>query len=333
MFRLAALLPLVACATNAPSPPTATATGELGAWQPGPPLPTPRANHCSAAIDDWILVIGGNHQSGSDFVKTDEIHAAQLAPDGTLGAWQLAGRTPSPVSECTATSDGRHLYIIDGLYDTATDNGHVYTADLDPTGHLGTLTTMTTLPVGTVAISSEATVAGASLVIAHSALDADDTGALTTPLTTPTWSTDDWAIKFRAQAQYAFTATHAYTLGGYHDPSAVLTDVYVAPLTGGPATATTALPAPTGFGEAVAVDDYIFLVGGRAQVFGGTPMTATYATHIAADGTLEGWSTATALPMARTNHDLVLVGDFLVLTGGAANGGGDSTVLIAQARY
>jgi len=315
-------------------PPTAVATGELGDWQPGPPLPTPRANHCSAAIDDWILVIGGNHQSGSDFVKTDEIHAAQLAPDGTLGPWQLAGHTPSPVSECTATSDGRRLYLIDGLYDTASDNGHVFTADLDATGHLGTLTTMTTLPAGTVAISSEATVADGNLVVAHSALDADTTGALTTPLTSPTWTTDDWAIKFRAQAQYAFTATHAYTLGGYHDPSAVLTDVYVAPLSPsrGPATATTALPAPTGFGEAVAVDDYLFLVGGRAQVFGGSPTIATYSAHIAADGTVEAWQTTAALPMPRTNHDLARVGDFLVLTGGADTGGGDATVLVSRVR-
>ena len=330
MFRLAALLPLVACATN--TPPTATATGELGAWQAGPALPTPRANHCSAAIDDWILVIGGNHQSGSDFVKTDEIHAAQLAPDGTLGPWQLAGHTPSPVSECTATADGRHLYVIDGLYDTATDNGHVFTADLDTTGHLSPLTAMTSLPDGVVAISSEATISNGDLVIAHSSLDADATGALTTPLASPTWSTDDWNINFRAQAQYAFTATHAYTLGGYHDTSAVLPDVFVAPLAGGPATATAALPTPTGFGEAVAVDDYLFVVGGRAQVFGGTPTTSTFSAHIAADGTLEAWQPQAALPMPRTNHDLALVGDFLVLTGGATTAGGDTSVLLVRVR-
>lgn len=329
MFRLAALLPVVACATNSP---TATATGALGAWQAGPPLPTARANHCSAAIGDWIVVIGGNHQAGSELVKTDEIHAAKLAPDGTLGPWQLAGHTPSPVSECTATAGGNKLYLIDGLYDTATDNGHVFVADLDDAGQLSTLTTMTTLPVGTVAISSEATVAGGDLVIAHSSLDSDATGALTTPLAAPAWSTDDWSIPFRAQAQYAFTDAHAYTLGGYHDPSAVLADVYVAPLAGGPATTTTALPAPTGFGEAVAVDDYLFLVGGRGQVFGGTPTTTTFSAHIAADGTLEPWQPQAALPVPRTNHDLALVGDFLVLTGGADTAGGDTTVLISRVR-
>ena len=330
MPRLACCLAALAACT---SPPTATATGELGTWQVGPALPTPRANHCSAAIDDWLLVIGGNHQSGSDFVKTDEIHAARLAADGTLGPWQLAGHTPSPVSECTATSDGHRLYVIDGLYDTDADNGKVYTADLDASGMLSPLTAMTALPDGVVAISSEATVHDAQLVVMHSSLDTDATGALETPLATPAWTSKDFGITFRAQAQYAFTATHAYTLGGYHDTNAVLADTFVAPLGGGPAAPTTALPAPTGFGEAIAVDDYLFVVGGRSQVFGGTGVATTYSAHIAADGSLEAWQPAMALPMGRTNHDVARIRDFLVLTGGATTGGGDSTVLVAQVRY
>ena len=326
-MRTAALLLVAACSTT----PTRAATGELGTWQAGPALPTPRANHCSAAIDNWILVIGGNYESSGTFVKTDEIHAAQLAADGTLGPWQLAGHTPSPVSECTATASGHRLYIIDGLYDTDTDSRKVYTADLDAHGMLSPLTSMTDLPA--IAISSEATVHANDLVVMHSSLDTDATGELTTPVTSPAWTTADLGITFRAQPQYAFTATHAYTLGGYHDTSAVLTDAFVAPLAGGPATPTTALPAPTGFGEAVAVDDYMFLVGGRNVVFGGTGTTATYVTHIAKDGSLEAWQPAAPLPMGRTNHDLVLVGDFLVLTGGATSGGGDATVLVSQVRY
>ena len=302
-MRTAALLLVAACSTT----PTRSATGELGAWQAGPALPTPRANHCSAAIDNWVLVIGGNYQSNGTFVKTDEIHAAPLA------------------------ADGRRLYVIDGLYDTDTDSRKVYTADLDAHGMLSPLASMTDLP--TIAISSEATVHGRDLVVMHSSLDTDATGELSTPVTAPTWTTTDLGITFRAQPQYAFTATHAYTLGGYHDTSAVLADAFVAPLAGGPAVPTTPLPTPTGFGEAVAVDDYVFLVGGRTQVFGGSGTTATYAAHIEAGGALEAWQPATALPMGRTNHDLVRVGDFLVLTGGATSGGGDATVLVSQVRY
>src|SRR5438309_12026273 len=85
---------------DAPAEPH-VATGEVGTWQAAPALPIARANHCAAVIDDWLLVIGGNRAlPGGGFAKTDEIHAARLAADGTLGAWQLAGYTASAVSEC-----------------------------------------------------------------------------------------------------------------------------------------------------------------------------------------------------------------------------------------
>src|SRR4051794_35367804 len=101
-MRTAWLVPvLAACSTS----PASVATGELGPWQTAASLPTPRANHCSTAVEDWVLVIGGNYMGADGFVKTDEIHAARVAPDGSLGAWQLAGHTPSPVTECNATSD------------------------------------------------------------------------------------------------------------------------------------------------------------------------------------------------------------------------------------
>jgi len=320
-----------------PPPPADVATGVVGAWQVGPDLLVPRANHCSAVIDDWVLVIGGNHAEGSDFAKTDEIDAAQIAPDGTLGAWQVAGHTPSPVSECTATADGTRLYVIDGLYDTASDGGQVLTADLDATGHLSPLVAMGKLPAGVVAISSEATVRDGVLSVMHSELpDAGNTTeTLRTPVTAVAWSVDDWHVPFRAQAEYAFTADTTLIIGGYGGDSGntVLTDVFTAPIAGGLVTTTTSLPEPVSFGEAVAADDWVFVAGGRAQVFGAAGTTDVFAAQLAADGTLASWQTATSLPVARTNHDMVLAGDFLVLTGGAANGPGDATVLVARVRY
>src|SRR6266850_3547881 len=150
------LMLLVSCTGGGERPPIAN--GTLDPWQAATPLPTARANHCSAVIDDWVLVIGGNRKQGDAFVKTDEIHTGQIEPDGTISAWQLAGRLPSPVSECNATSDGKNLYVIDGLYDTQTDARKIFTAALDPTGHLAPLVTMGGLPDKVIAISSEATV-------------------------------------------------------------------------------------------------------------------------------------------------------------------------------
>lgn len=326
-------LSLSACTSSSPS---TIATGELGEWSVAPEMPTPRANHCSAAIGDWIVVIGGNHQANGGFVKTDEIHTAKLGPDGTIAAWQLAGHTPSPVTECNATSDGQTLYVIDGIYDREDDSRKVWTATLDEnTGLLAPLTSMGSLP--DIAISTEAAVRGGNLLVMKTKVPDHDNGqtvALSSPISSLSWSANDLQIGFRAQAEYAFSDRFIYTLGGYHDTTVgSLTDVSFSPLAGGPAIATTPLPAPVGFGEAVVVDDWLFVVGGRAQVFGGSGTTQVYAAPLAADGSVGDWTTPAALPMARTNHDLALVGDYLVVTGGAATGPGDANVLVARTRF
>jgi hypothetical protein len=326
-MRILLLLIFVACTQGMPP---SVATGELGTWQTGPALPTPRANHCSAVIDDWVLVIGGNHAGGTGFVTTAEIHAAQLR-DGALGNWQLAGMMPSPVTECTATSDGRTLYILDGIYD---DGSHaVWSAKLDEAGQLTAMTSLGALP--DLVVSSEATVHDGTLLVMDTRLpaDGDATVALRSQLTPLAWTSEHLGIDFRAQAEYAFTDNHVFTLGGYHDPArGVLADVFVGSIDGGAARATTPLPIPVGFGEAIAVDDWLFVAGGRAEVFGAPGTANVFAAPVAADGSLGTWR-ETALPMARTNHELALAGDYLVLTGGATMGPGDTTVLVAQVRW
>ena len=332
-MRTALLIVLVGCAAEEP---TKVATGELEAWTAATALPTPRANHCSAAIGDWVVVIGGNYkQANGEFTKTDEIHAAKLT-DGALGAWQLAGHTASPVTECSATSDGEQLFVIDGIYDREQDGRQVFTGTFAE-GTLSTLTSITTLP-GAV-ISSEATIRDGQLLVMDTVLpdEGDQTITLHRPIATDTWTTDDWGIGFRAQAEYAFSEHFAYTLGGYlgGEGNPASTEVFVASIDNGITNirSTTPLPEPVMFGEAVAVDDWVFVVGGRSQVFGGTASTKVYAAQATTDGTLGAWTEVTVLPMGRTNHELVAVGDFLVLPGGADAMGGDANVLIARARF
>jgi hypothetical protein len=335
------LVLLAACSSEGST--VTVANGELEPWQTAAPLPLARANHCSAGTGNVIFVIGGNHKVGDAFVKTDDIHAGTLLSDGTI-TWALAGKTPSPVTECTATAvataGGIRLYVLDGLYDRGADARQVFTADFT-NGQLSALTPFATLPQ--IATSSEATItASGALLLMDSVLpaDGDKTVTLRTSLTARSWSTDDWSIGFRAQAQFAFTDRFAYTIGGYKGDTGnpVTTDVFVAPIdakTGaiGAARATTPLPAPLSFGEAIAVDDHIFVAGGRGQVFGAPGVPTVYAAQVLADGALSEWRTVAALPMARTNHELALAGDFLVVTGGAVDGPGDTHVFTARVRY
>lgn len=322
----------VACAN---SPSQSLATGEVGTWELAEALPTARANHCSAAIGDWVVVVGGNRMADGAFAATDEIHAARMV-DGVLGPWQLAGRMPSAVTECAAATDGRRLFVVDGIFDNEADGGGVWTADLDE-GVLGAITRMGALPGETRAISSEASVRAGELVVMDTLLPAegDTTVTLRTPLSQMSWTTNDWDIGFRAQSEYAFGDRFAYTIGGYHDAQAGATsDVFAAPLDGSAAPrATTPLPKPVGWGEAVVVDDWIFVVGGRAATYGAAGTTDVFTAPIAEDGSVGAWISSGPLPMARTNHELALVGDYLVVTGGASTAGGDANVLVAQVRW
>lgn len=323
-----AMVLCTACAAET----TTVATGELEAWTAGPALPTARANHCSAAIGDWVLAIGGNRKQGDGFVKSDEIHAARLT-NGVLGAWQLAGHTASPVTECSATTDGARLYVIDGIYDVETDGRQVFAAPFDQaTGMLGALASTSVLP--TAVISSEAVVRD-HLIVMDTLLPAEGDQTVTYVLDGDAWSTSDWGIGFRAQAQYAFSDRFAYTIGGYlgDEGNPASAEVFVASLDGTGVRPTTPLPGPVIFGEAVAVDDWVFVVGGRSQVFGGAASTKVYASQASADGALGAWTEVAALPIARTNHELVLVGDYLVVPGGADAAGGDANVVVARVRF
>ena len=96
---------------------------------------------------------------------------------------------------------------------------------------------------------------------------------------------------------------------------------------------TTPIPVATGFGEAIAVDDWIFLVGGRDAPFNGTSTENVYAAQIGEHGYLSNWTLVESLPFSRTNHEVTLVGDYLVSTGGAVSGPGDTNVLVAQVRW
>ena len=316
-----ALLLLVGCGTSSP-----VATGQVGDWAMGPPLPTARANHCSTAVGDWLVVIGGNREVAGSFVKTDEIHAAKLT-NGVLGDWVLAGHTASPVTECEATSDGTTLYVVGGIYDTVEDEGQVWSGTFDGTV---TLAVMGALPDGALAVSSEAALQDGALLVMNTDVAADATATL--KMAGTAWTSTDWGIGFRSQSEFAFGDGAAYTLGGYHDPAVgAVTDSFVE--VAGVTTPTTPLPMPIGWGEASVVDDWMFVVGGRASTFAADGTTTVIASPIAADGSLGAWQVSTALPVARTNHDMALVGDYLVVTGGAASGPGDDQVMLAQVRY
>jgi hypothetical protein len=304
-------------------------------------MPVARANHCSAVVGDYLLVIGGNHKDGADFVKTAEVHAARRLDDGTLGPWIVAGALPSGVTECTATAHGTTLVVIDGLYDDETDERKVLSAEIASDGSLGAWTTLGDVPQGQRFLSSEAFVNESTLYVMGSKLpDAGDvTVTYRADLTSGLgeWKADDWLPGFRGQPQYAFSETFAYVIGGYSGGAGmVLSNVDGAPIGAdgvvGPGSPMSPLPVPRAFGEACVVDGYIFFVGGKPAISAPGESNVLSAA-VADEGAITIWTEQTSLPAGRTNHDMAVGGDYLYVTGGATDGPGLATVFAARIRH
>ncbi len=323
----------------------ARANGTLGAWQSLAPMPLPRANHCAVAAAGYLVVIGGNYMpdGGSSFEDIDAIHVAELQADGSIGAWSQAGTTPSPVSGCTAAASGNTIYLVDGIYDDSSDNGQVFSADLSTTGTLGKWAALGPLPNGQDAFYSEAWVATdavATLYAMDSAMTLTAALHVPTAPTFGTWVEDDWLAGFLGRPEYAFTGEYVYAIGGYLSDDAgdnpAVTTVTGAPLEAdgsvGSPFATQALPAPVTFGRAVAVDGWMFVIGGKTSVFGSGEAT-TLSSLVGSGGHLGPWTAQASLPQGRTDMALTLAGDFLYLTGGGYDGPGVATVFAAQARF
>jgi len=317
---------------------TAAANGSLGAWQTLAPMPVTRANFCAVVMGRAILVIGGNYPAEGGFAVLDEIDVAVAADDGTIGSWRVAGKAPSPVTQCTVAAGGGQVFLMDGIYEDTTKGALVFRASFDGTT-LGAWTSAAALPGTTRLISQAAWTNGDELL----ALDSDVDGTTyvlsgSVSAGAATLAQAPWVPQFRGAAQWAQTTNAAYMLGGYADAdagNAVLSDGFGAtqvtkPL--GAAFPVGALPKPTTFGAGVGVDDWVFVLGGRDAVFSGTPRPDVVSARASADGTLGAWAAQAPMPEGRTNFVAVSAGDFVYALGGAG-AQATNTVFAARARF
>lgn len=322
---------------------TGVANGTVGEWQVLSPMPHGRANHCAAFVDGYVLAIGGNHKpsGASEFVTSDAVHAARVNEDGSLGAWSLAGTLPSAVSGCTATADGKRLLVMGGLWDVAANGEKVWAAALSESGELGTFAPIGDLPAGATILSSEAFTTPSEILLFDSELpdEGDETFVLRATLGTMvgSWDRQTLSARFLGYPQFAFDGLHAIVAGGYlgaDDANAVVPDVAVATL-GASASAgesAEAMPAARAFGRAVAVDDHLFVIGGKDALFGAGE-EGTYSAPLDGSGKPYDWTTQRPLPEGRTNFATVLGGDHLYVVGGGSDGPGLDTVLGARIRW
>jgi hypothetical protein len=332
--------------------PVHAANGTIGAFQTFDPMPVPRGNHCSVVANGFLVVIGGNYQppGSTSFKTTDEIDVAAVHPDGTIGAWRAAGKTPSPVSSCTAAASGDAIIIVDGSYDDATLSGLPQVAKIDAAGNVAPFTTGGALPSGARALYSSALAKDGTLYTMFADFDpmkpSNDGVTLYTAQLDPTgapsaFTATKWLPTFLGQPEYAFAPPYAYALGGYGSPNDAGMNVGMTECNGtqidssgkaGASFAVAALPKATSFGKAIAVDSWVFVVGGKTDP-GAKPRPDIFAGQIDASGKIASWSQAGSLPEARSSLSVAAGGDFIYVTGGGNDAGGLDTVFAAQVRY
>jgi hypothetical protein len=320
--------------------PANVANGTLEGWQTLAPMPEARANHCSAVVGGWLVVVGGNTKpAGSDeFVSSALVHAAKLEADGALGPWQQAGAMPSAVTECTAAAHGDELLVLDGIYADEAHEEQVWAATIDASGMFAAFTSIGSVPQRF--LSTDAAVIDDTLYVMATQLPDSGDAVLTYSASLASglgaWEPRAWLTGFRGKAQHAIADGAVFVMGGYLTGASEVVDrVDGAPITAGDVGepfAGEALPQPTTSGDAIAVDGWVFVVGGRRQVIAGTAAADVVAAPIGASS-LGPWAVLASLPEGRSNHELALGGDWLYLTGGGFDGPGLDTVFAARVRF
>ncbi len=319
-------------------PALVAADGTLDAWQVDRPLPVARANHCAAAFGDRLIIAGGNYKpaGATDFVTLDDVQLAKVGSDGALQEWRLAGRLPAAGVDCVLAFDGTTLVLLGGLFADDSLNGRVWTAAVGEDGTLGAWSEVGTLPYGRRSLGGLAKLRGDTLWLNDARLSSE--GAAEAVLATATlgstlsaWTSTPYAMSFRGKPQVAFTAEAAFIIGGYGDANAVQSSVTAIGLGSGSVGETTPLPEARAFGAAAEVDGWVFVSGGRTQLFGVAPLPVVWSAKADASS-LGEWNAQASLPEPRSNHTMTVVGDWLFVAGGGAGGGGLDTVFRARVK-
>ncbi len=344
----------VGCSSSSTAAPKAAqvlvANGQMGAWQTLAPLPVPRANHCSVVANGYLVVIGGNYKpkGAAAFKNIDEVDVAKIASDGSLGAWTKAGVTPAPVSSCTAVASGKSIVLLDGIYDvpasgTSPYEGKPQVATFGDDGTLSAFAAASALPAGVRVLYSTGDVSDGTLytMFSRTTAEGDGVSLITAPLDDAgvlgAFTEQRWLPGFRGHPAYAYAPPFVYVLGGYDAPANnALATGAGAQISQGKAGApfpTAPLPQPTSFGAAVAVDSYVFAVGGKSAIFSANGSPSVFVGQLDAAGAIAAWTKLADMPGGRTSLSAVVGGSFLYVTGGGFDAGGVDTVFASQVRF
>lgn len=115
--------------------------GTIANWQTFTALPGARALGRAVVVGNRIYYAGGFNNSGAQ----DEVYYATINPDGTLGAWSLAGLLPETLFGFGMVEYQNNIIVIGG-YNGSILRDKVYKASVNPDGSISAFTQTSTLP-------------------------------------------------------------------------------------------------------------------------------------------------------------------------------------------
>ena len=269
-----------------------------GAWSSGAPLPTPRTEVASAALDGVIYVIGGFPNTG---VHTDLVEAYDTAGD----SWSTVDPLPEALDHAGAGAVGGKIYVVGGYRGQGSISDATY--EFDPVADMWTTRASMPLPR-----AAAATVVVDGVIYVLGGVGPQETVPLAYDPVADEWKELAPMSAPREHLAAAAVGGMVYLVGGREN---VFDNVGTLEAYDPVADAWQALAAmPTARGGLAASS-----LAGRVHVVGGedlAPGGSTYPQHEVYDPASDGWQPAPPLPTPRHGLTAQTVDGKLYVIGG-----------------
>lgn len=304
------------------------ADGTIGAWSLGTPMPGLKAYAQVLATSSRIYVIGGVSSSGMNATVFSAPITGSLSDyshiyDGSINKFDGSNLTGSYTTEDQTNA----VYVQPGAGRPWQQQYDINSAQ---SGDIANWTSVMPTPdrmayAQTVVTKNRIYLLGGEIAGSYSSAvyfaPINNDGSI------GTWLSGTPLPAAVAHSQVIVYNNRVYLIGGYTGSYSSV--VYTAPIDAdgviGTWTTSTSLPVAVSHSQAVLTNNRIYLIGSMVS---GANSSAVYTTQINADGTLGTWSTATALPSAVSQAQVVASKNRIYLVGGN-NGSGVSSVYTA----
>jgi hypothetical protein len=123
--------------------------GKLGAFEAQTPVEPDRSHHQSFVHGGRLYLAGGlTGDPIENPPSRDDVVAAAIAPDGTLGAWEPMGTLASGLSVSAAQEYGEAVYMLGGLEKGFSFSSRIHRLTFDEAGQITDTVLPTKLPLG-----------------------------------------------------------------------------------------------------------------------------------------------------------------------------------------